>query len=151
MSIKIIGLIKYIKKHNLILATCESCTGGMLGAEIVSKPGASKYYYGGLITYMDKAKAELLGFHIKNVKKWGAVSLEMAQLMALYTFKKTNADINISITGYTGPGDGSRIGEIYIGIYTKWDNKNRYISLKLTGTRNKIRQQIVDYVLYKLF
>lgn len=114
-------LVHALKERNLTLATCESCTGGMLGEKITSVPGASEVYVGGFITYTSEMKNRLAGVGGETLEKYGAVSSEAAHEMAEGTAKKTGADCAISVTGNAGPdpSEGKPVGLVYLGFYLR--------------------------------
>jgi nicotinamide-nucleotide amidase len=91
--------------HRLGLA--ESCSGGLLAARITNLPGASAYMAGGVVSYSNAAKAELLGVDSGLIEAKGAVSAEVAEAMALGALERFDADVAVSITGIAGPGGGS--------------------------------------------
>jgi nicotinamide-nucleotide amidase len=91
--------------HRLGLA--ESCSGGLLAARITNLPGASAYLAGGVVSYSNEAKGELLGVDPGLIKAKGAVSAEVAEAMALGALERFGADIAVSITGIAGPDGGS--------------------------------------------
>ncbi len=94
-----------LQGHRLGLA--ESCSGGLLAARITNLPGASAYMAGGVVSYSDEAKAELLGVDPELIKEKGAVSLEVAEQMALGALERFGADVAVSITGIAGPDGGN--------------------------------------------
>lgn len=91
--------------HRLGLA--ESCSGGSLAARITDLAGASEYFAGGMVTYSNEAKAELLGVDPGLIEAKGAVSPEVAEAMAIGALKRFDADVAVSVTGIAGPGGGS--------------------------------------------
>lgn len=94
-----------LRGHRLGLA--ESCSGGLLAARITNLPGASAYMAGGVVSYSDEAKAELLGVDPALITAKGAVSLEVAEQMALGALERFDADVAVSITGIAGPDGGT--------------------------------------------
>ncbi|HEX6752190.1 MAG TPA: competence/damage-inducible protein A [Solirubrobacterales bacterium] len=94
-----------LEGHRLGLA--ESCSGGLLAARITDLPGASGYMAGGVVSYSNEAKAELLGVDPALIEAKGAVSPEVAEAMALGALKRFGADVAVSITGIAGPDGGS--------------------------------------------
>jgi nicotinamide-nucleotide amidase len=91
--------------HRLGLA--ESCSGGLLTARITNLPGASAYMAGGVVSYSNEAKADLLGVDPGLIEAKGAVSAEVAEAMALGALDRFEADVAVSITGIAGPDGGS--------------------------------------------
>jgi nicotinamide-nucleotide amidase len=91
--------------HRLGLA--ESCSGGLLAARVTNLPGASAYMAGGVVTYSNEAKADLLGVDPKLIEQNGAVSLEVAEQMALGALDRFGADVAVAITGVAGPDGGT--------------------------------------------
>jgi nicotinamide-nucleotide amidase len=96
---------RLLQGHRLGLA--ESCSGGLLAARITDLPGASDYMAGGVVSYSNGAKAELLGVDPELIEAKGAVSAEVAEAMALGALERFEADVAVSITGIAGPEGGS--------------------------------------------
>ena len=100
------------------LSVAESCTGGMIGAAITSVPGSSKVFRGGIISYTNEVKADILKVPGELLDREGAVSLSVAKAMAEGVRKLMDSDYSISVTGLAGPsGDefGNPVGTVYIG------------------------------------
>ena len=91
--------------HRLALA--ESCSGGLMAARITDLEGASEYFAGGVVSYSNEAKAEMLGIDPGLIEAKGAVSPEVAEAMAIGALERFEADVAVSITGIAGPGGGS--------------------------------------------
>ncbi|MDX6601814.1 MAG: nicotinamide-nucleotide amidase [Solirubrobacterales bacterium] len=91
--------------HRLGLA--ESCSGGLLAARITDRPGASAYMAGGVVSYSNQAKTELLGVDPALIEEKGAVSHEVAEQMAIGALARFGADVAVSVTGIAGPDGGS--------------------------------------------
>ncbi len=89
------------------IGLAESCSGGLLAARITDLPGASGYMAGGIVSYSNEAKAELLGVDPALIEAKGAVSPEVAEAMALGALERFGADVAVSITGIAGPDGGS--------------------------------------------
>ncbi len=101
------------------LAVAESCTGGGLGQLLTETPGSSSYFMGGIISYADRVKIDLLGVDPADLAAEGAVSQTVAQQMATGVKAKLGTDWGVSITGIAGPGGGSAtkpVGLVYLGI-----------------------------------
>ena len=100
-------LVEKLGDRALVLATAESCTGGLVSALITEIPGSSNVFDRGFVTYSNEAKTEMLGVPSSLIRNFGAVSPEVARAMAEGTLKNSRAQITVSITGIAGPGGGS--------------------------------------------
>ena len=86
------------------IATAESCTAGLLAARLTDRPGSSDYVMGGVVSYSNDAKAELLGVDTALIEAHGAVSEPVAEAMASGALQRFGADTAVAITGIAGPG-----------------------------------------------
>ena len=114
-------VVQEMTARGLTLATAESCTGGLMGKRITDVPGASACYLGGVVSYQNEVKENLLGVRHETLITKGAVSEDTACQMAEGVRKALGADIGISTTGVAGPGGGTPekpVGLIYVGIST---------------------------------
>lgn len=105
-------------KNKLTLAVAESCTGGLLASKITDISGSSKYFLGGVCTYSNESKLNVLKVKIETLEKYGAVSEETAMEMAENVRKKFSSDIGVSTTGIAGPTGGTEskpVGLVWIG------------------------------------
>jgi len=107
--------------HNrqLSIATAESCTGGLVASLLTEFPGSSVWFERGFVTYSNLAKQEMLGVEENLLKKYGAVSIEVAEAMALGALKHSTAQVALSITGIAGPDGGSKekpVGTVCFGF-----------------------------------
>lgn len=93
--------------RGLMLATAESCTGGLVSAAITAIPGSSAVLDRGFVTYSNEAKAEMLGVSVKILSDHGAVSQAVAVAMAEGAVAHSRANFSVSVTGVAGPGGGS--------------------------------------------
>ena len=91
-------------KLNIKIVSAESCTAGLLSASLTEIPGSSAFFEQGYITYSNHSKTSVLGVENKILKKYGAVSEQVAKQMAEGALKRSNSTIAISITGIAGPG-----------------------------------------------
>jgi len=142
-------LTELLKQKSITLTTAESCTGGMLGATITHKPGASEVFERGFITYSNQAKIDMLNVPEEPLSKFGAVSAEIAELMAKGALENSTAGIAISITGIAGPDGGTDkkpVGLVYFGYALKGGSSGS-IEYQLEGTRDEIRSQAVTIAL----
>ncbi|MEL6806328.1 MAG: CinA family protein [Pseudomonadota bacterium] len=106
------------KERGLMIATAESCTGGMVAAALTDIPGSSAVVERGFVTYTNRAKIDMLGVCEATLDAWGAVSEEVAREMAAGALSHAPVDLTVSITGIAGPG-GSEFkpeGRVCFGI-----------------------------------
>ena len=126
------------------LVTAESCTGGGIGAALTEVPGSSAVFKGGIISYTNDVKINLLGVDKKVLEEYGAVSKEVARQMAFGVRMRLSADFAVSVTGLAGPdGDtyGNPVGTVYIGFADNSENvAEKY---HFSGNRNEIRNQAI--------
>ncbi len=112
-------LVKNLIKKNKTIATCESCTGGLISKLITDVSGSSSVFGYGVCTYANEAKMKLLGVSQKTLDAYGAVSEQTALEMAQGMLELSGADIAISTTGIAGPTGGSSekpVGLVYSSI-----------------------------------
>ncbi|RLK10790.1 CinA family protein [Ruegeria conchae] len=100
----VIDLLNRAKAQGVMIATAESCTGGMVAAALTDIPGSSDVVERGFVTYTNTAKQEMLGVHVDTLEAHGAVSEEVAQEMAEGALHNSQAQLAVSITGIAGPG-----------------------------------------------
>jgi PncC family amidohydrolase len=115
-------VVLLLKERGLTLATAESCTGGLISAEITSVSGSSDVFGFGVCTYANEAKMKLLGVREDTLSSVGAVSEETAVQMAEGVRRLAGADIAVSVTGIAGPTGGTPekpVGTVYIGCSTE--------------------------------
>jgi nicotinamide-nucleotide amidase len=95
------------KKHGKLVATAESCTGGLVAGALTEIAGSSAVVDRGFVTYSNDAKIDMLGVSRATLDSHGAVSRETAEAMALGALENSRADYSVAITGIAGPGGGS--------------------------------------------
>lgn len=138
------AVVRLLKKHELTVATAESCTGGLVAGRIVNVAGASDVFKEGFVTYSNKAKRKHLDVSKSTLKKYGAVSRETAREMAIGGVFATDSDMCISITGIAGPDGGTEekpVGLVYMACCFK-DNVT-VEKYQFKGSRDKVRQAAV--------
>ena len=112
-------VVRLLTQRHENLAVAESCTGGLLASRITDVPGASEVLDRGVVTYSNRAKEELLGIPSEVIFREGAVSPEVAKLMAQGVKEKSSTDWGIGITGIAGPGGGTPekpVGLVYLAL-----------------------------------
>ena len=129
------------------LATAESLTGGALAATLVSVPGASTVYVGGVVAYATRLKVALLGVPADLVEAHGVVSEPCARAMAEGARARLDADVALSTTGVAGPDsqDGRPPGTVFVGCATRDGTVVR--ALRIDNDRAEVRAQTVSAAL----
>lgn len=103
----------------LTVAVAESCTGGRIAHAITLVPGSSGYFLGGVVSYADQVKRDVLGVPSSVLEQHGAVSAQTAIAMASGVRERLGADLAVSVTGVAGPDGGSAakpVGLTYVGL-----------------------------------
>ena len=126
------------------LVTAESLTGGGIGAAITAVSGASAVYKGGIISYTNEVKHDVLGVSLATLEEHGAVSLQTAEEMAIGARNLLKADVAVSVTGLAGPGGdeyGNPVGTVCIG----YCNASESFAVKhhFEGDREAVRHQTI--------
>lgn len=98
------ALLDLAKARGVMIATAESCTGGMVTAALTDIPGSSAVVERGFVTYTNRAKQDMLGVRAKTLDTHGAVSEQVAREMAEGAVRHSQAQLAVSITGIAGPG-----------------------------------------------
>jgi len=135
-------IYKLLKKLKLTIAIAESCTGGLVTGRLVNVAGISEFFKESIVCYSNEAKIKRLGINEEKIKKYGAVSKEIAIEMAEKIGLIANTDIGLSITGIAGPGGGTNkkpVGLVYFGLFL--NKKKNYTKQIFQGDRNSIRQK----------
>jgi len=134
------AVLKLLQEKNLTVSLAESCTGGLIASRLTDIPGASASFVSGVVSYSNESKINILKVKEDTIKKYGAVSPQTAEEMAVGAKTLNGSDIGLSITGIAGPDGGSAekpVGLCYIGIAAV--NSVNVHKIMLNGNRNKIR------------
>lgn len=139
----------------ILIATAESCTGGMISAAITAIAGSSRVLDRGFVTYSNAAKMDMLGVSAETLDTQGAVSEQVAAEMAAGALKHSNATISVSVTGIAGPGgsDFKPEGRVCFGIATNDGVESQQIdfgALGRTGVREATVAHALELLLEKL-
>lgn len=141
-------LVALLKAQGLTCATAESCTGGGVGSAITAVPGSSAVFAGGVISYSNEVKAEILGVSREDLNRVGAVSSEVAAQMAEGVRKLLKVDLAVSLTGIAGPDGGSAekpVGLVWFGLATKDGVRTEKAIFR--GDRARVREQAITHAL----
>lgn len=133
---------KMLARRRKTLAIAESCTGGLIADRLTNISGSSRYFETGIIAYSNKAKVDLLAVPPDKIKKYGAVSKEVALLMAKGVRKLSKAGVSIGVTGIAGPKGTTKVkpvGLVYIAVVT--DFLKMVKECRFTGNREEIKWQ----------
>ena len=137
-----------LKERGLLLATAESCTGGGVAQAITDVAGSSEWFDCGFITYSNASKTEMLDVPAALLAQHGAVSEEIAEVMAVGALANSNAHVSLSTTGIAGPGGavpGKPVGTVCFG-WTKGDATHTE-RLVFQGDRQAVRDQAIVHAL----
>lgn len=137
-------LVDRARNAGVTLATAESCTGGLIAGAITSIAGSSDVMEGGIVSYSNDVKMQVLGVQEETLNEFGAVSEQTACQMAVGACKRTGADMAVSVTGIAGPGGGTPekpVGTVWIGLATK-DGVRAELH-QFDGTRDEVRERTV--------
>lgn len=146
-------LVKEAIAKGVIIATAESCTGGLVSGAITSVAGSSAMFDRGFVTYSNDAKAELLGVSPDLIKNYGAVSTEVAIAMAEGALNHSKATLSVAITGIAGPGGGSvekPVGLVHFATALKGQDTRPFEKRFGTISRDAIRHGAVHAALHAL-
>lgn len=142
-------LLTRAKSAGIMIATAESCTGGMVAAALTDIAGASAVFERGFVTYTNDAKMQMLGVQKTTLDAVGAVSQAVAQEMADGALARSNAQLSVSITGIAGPGgsDFKPEGRVCFGLAKQGQpTRTETIEFGAIG-RSHVRQKACSYAL----
>lgn len=145
------ALAQQLMARQWMMATAESCTGGMVAAGCTDLAGSSAWFERGFVTYSNAAKQELLGVDPQTIAQHGAVSEAVAKAMALGACQHARAQVSVAVTGIAGPTGGSAdkpVGTVWFA----WCIDGRVAAQKMvfTGDRAAVRQASTQHALQGL-
>jgi nicotinamide-nucleotide amidase len=132
------------RERGWMLATAESCTGGLVAAGLTAIPGSTDVVLGGVVAYANEVKHSALDVPAELIERYGAVSAEVAAAMASGVCERLDADVGVSVTGVAGPGGGSEekpVGLVYFHVRTP--DGEHGSSFSFPGDRDSIRRRAV--------
>jgi nicotinamide-nucleotide amidase len=145
------SLAQQLLAHKWMLATAESCTGGLVAAACTDLAGSSGWFERGFVTYSNAAKSQMLGVDPALIAQYGAVSEPVARAMAQGALHYAQAQVALSVTGVAGPGGGSAdkpVGTVWFG----WALPGSYVCecKHFVGDRAAVRQATLGHSLLRL-
>ncbi len=144
--VEVVGQL--VRRHKLLLAVAESCTGGRIGAKITAQAGSSAWFMGGVIAYSNHLKEELLAVDRYLLQEHGAVSGPVVEAMVRGLAARTGSQLAVAVSGIAGPDGGSKekpVGTVYLGLlYRKQVSSCGY---HFCGTRQEIQEITVSRAL----
>ena len=139
---------RMLAEHGKTLSTAESCTGGTISQLLTSVPGSSAYFLGGVTSYANSVKIEVLGVPAEIIEKYGAVSGECVAAMAEGVRKLTGSDYSVATSGIAGPGGGSEdkpVGLVWFGVSSQ--NGTKTYKMQYNGDRKRNIERSSAYAL----
>jgi nicotinamide-nucleotide amidase len=146
------AIARALRARGLLLATAESCTGGLIAAACTALAGSSDWFERGFVTYSNAAKTEMLGVPAPLIAAHGAVSREVARAMVEGALEKSPAGCAVAVTGIAGPGGatpGKPVGIVWLALGLR-GHPVRAELLQLHGDRASIREQTVECALQRV-
>ena len=133
------SVINKIRKSGLTISFAVSCSGGNIAAEVIKISGVSDIFMGGVVTYSDEAKIDVLKLTKQDINKFGVVSEKIAFLMAKNSKELFKTSLSLATTGNVGPLSSdniSKVGEIYICLIFQEKIFHNKLNLKSTRDEN---------------
>ena len=141
-------LLQEARAGHHVIATAESCTGGLVAGAITSVAGSSDIFDRAFVTYTNRAKVQMLGVSPDTLRDFGAVSEHVAQEMVAGAFAASQATIAVSITGIAGPGGSEHKPEGRVCFGLAWENGLRTETIEFGALgRDQVRAAAVDHAL----
>ena len=141
-------LAQLLLRRHWMLATAESCTGGLIAAACTELAGSSNWFERGFVTYSNQAKTELLGVDAKTIATHGAVSEAVVRAMAEGAVRHSRARVGVAVTGVAGPTGGSKdkpVGTVWFGFLV--DGELTSETMRFPGDRAAVRAATVQHAL----
>lgn len=141
-----------LKQRGWMLATAESCTGGLIAAACTDLPGSSAWFDRGFVTYSNAAKIEMLGVPEALIAQHGAVSEAVVRAMAQGAVQHSKAQVSISVSGVAGPGGGS-VDKPVGTVWVAWQVQSKLTAqrMRFAGDRSTVRTQAISFALKHCF
>ena len=146
------ALAQALRSRGWLLATAESCTGGLIAAACTSLAGSSEWFDRGFVAYSNEAKTQMLGVEAELIAQHGAVSREVACAMATGALQRSRAHLAVAVTGIAGPGGagpGKPVGTVWLAIAVQGQAPWARL-LQCTGDRAAVRGATVSEAIAQL-
>lgn len=136
------------RRRGVMIATAESCTGGLIAGRLTDVAGSSDAFERGFVTYSNAAKMEMLGIRPETLEAHGAVSEEIAAEMAQGALSRSHAGIAVAVTGIAGPGGSEHKpeGRVCFGLADPFGTRTETVDFGAIG-RAEVRAATVDHAL----
>lgn len=144
-------LSKALMQRGWMMATAESCTGGMIAAACTDIAGSSAWFDRGFVTYSNASKTDMLGVPTSLIEQHGAVSKAVVCAMAAGALARSQASISVAVSGVAGPGGGTPekpVGTVWVASALRTHTQAQHLHLE--GDRQAVRQQAMYYALCQL-
>lgn len=144
-------VLQAARDRGVMIATAESCTGGLIAGALTEVPGSSDAFDRGFVTYSNAAKQQMLGVTADTLAEFGAVSEEVAAQMAAGALRNSDAGIAVSVTGIAGPGGSEHKpeGRVCFGIAQPYGTRTETVEFGAIGRQN-VRAATVQHALQLL-
>ncbi|MBO6101149.1 MAG: CinA family protein [Spirochaetaceae bacterium] len=144
-------LLDLLREKKLHISTAESCTGGMIATSLTAIPGSSDVVNGGIVSYTNEIKHNVLGVKTETLEKYSAVSEECTREMAEGAARLLNTEVSVSVSGYAGPSGGTAekpVGTVCFGFYVQ--GKTSSATKHFIGDRANVRREAVLFAIHSL-
>ena len=145
-------LLDLLREKKLHISTAESCTGGMIATSLTAIPGSSDVVNGGIVSYTNEIKHNVLGVKTETLEKYSAVSEECTREMAEGAARFLNTEVSVSVSGYAGPSGGTAekpVGTVCFGFYVQ--GKTTSATKHFIGDRANVRREATLFAITTLF
>jgi nicotinamide-nucleotide amidase len=153
-GLEVLFLADLLQAKGWLLATAESCTGGMISAACTDLAGSSNWFERGFVSYSNDAKTELLGVDAALIARHGAVSEAVARAMAAGAISHSKAQVAVAVTGVAGPTGGTRakpVGTVWFGFVLPGSSGQGVSEVqRFDGDRAAVRSATVQHALRRL-
>ena len=144
-------LLDLLREKKLHISTAESCTGGMIATSLTAIPGSSDVVNGGIVSYTNEIKHNVLGVKTETLEKYSAVSEECTREMAEGAARLLNTEVSVSVSGYAGPSGGTAekpVGTVCFGFYVQ--GKTTSATKYFIGDRANVRREATLFAINTL-